>query len=99
MRITFTQSGGFAGLVKGCRIDTPALAADERAQVEALVAAAGLTESWQRFSEGRDRWQYDIAIDRDASHVHVVCDDSLLPPVARPLVAYLQDRAVPQKPE
>ena len=99
MRITFTQSGGFAGLVKGCRIDTLVLAADERAKVETLVAATGWTESWERFSEGRDRWQYDIAIDRNAICVHVVCDDSLLPPVARPLVAYLQDHAVPQKPE
>jgi hypothetical protein len=55
MRITFTQSGGFAGLVKGCRIDTLVLAADERVKVET--------------------------------------------PVARPLVAYLQDHAVPQMPE
>jgi hypothetical protein len=99
MRITFTQSGGFAGLVKGCRIDTLTLAADERTQVEALVAAAGWTESWERFSEGRDRWQFEITIDRDAVCVHVVCDDSCLPPVARPLVAFLQDHAVVQKPD
>ena len=99
MLITFMQSGGFAGLVKGCRIDTVALEREERAAVEGLVEAAGWTESWQRFSDGRDRWQFEITIDRDAVCVHVVCDDSCLPPVARPLVAFLQDHAVVQKPD
>jgi hypothetical protein len=43
MLITFTQSGGFAGLMKGCRIDTAQL---ERAVVEKLVETAGWTASW-----------------------------------------------------
>lgn len=94
MRITFTQSGGFAGLMKHCRVDTAALEREERAQVEALVVAAGWTESWQRFSEGRDRFQYEITIERETT-VHVVCDDSCVPPEARPLVAYLKEHATP----
>jgi hypothetical protein len=94
MWISFTQSGGFAGLVKHCRVDTAALEREERAQVEALVVAAGWTESWQRFSEGRDRFQYEITIERETT-VHVVCDDSCVPPEARPLVAYLKEHATP----
>ena len=92
MRISFTQSGGFAGLLKCCRIDTAALGPDERARVESLVVASGWTESWERFSEGRDRFQYEIGIERDTT-VHVVCDDSCVPPEARPLVAYLKEHA------
>lgn len=99
MLITFTQSGGFAGIVRGCRIDTDDLEDDDRELVERLVEAAGWTESWQRFSEGRDRWQYDISIARDALDVHVVCDESCVPSSARPLVAYLEDNARPQTPK
>jgi len=93
MLISFTQSGGFAGLVRRCRVDTGALESEERARVEGLVAAAGWADPWEGFSEGRDRFQYEIAIEGDAAPVHVVCDDSCVPPEARPLVAYLKERA------
>ena len=93
MLISFTQSGGFAGLVRHCRVDTGALEPAERARVEGLVAAAGWAESWERFSEGRDRFQYEILIEGDAAPVHVVCDVSCVPTEARPLVAYLKERA------
>ena len=93
MLISFTQSGGFAGLIRRCHVDTSALEQAERTRVEALVAAAGWTESWERFSEGRDRFHYEITITCDAAPVHVVCDDSCVPAAARPLVAYLKERA------
>ncbi|MEI6241033.1 MAG: protealysin inhibitor emfourin [Planctomycetia bacterium] len=92
MRITFTQSGGFAGLLKRCSVDTAALGPEERTRVETLVAAAGWEASWEKFSEGRDRFQYAIAIERDTT-VHVTCDDACVPPEARPLVAYLKEHA------
>jgi len=92
MLISFAQSGGFAGLLKHCRVDTAALEPHERMRVEALVIAAGWEVSWEKFSEGRDRFQYEIAIERETT-VRVTCDDSCVPPEARPLVAYLKDRA------
>lgn len=98
MLITFIQSGGFAGLVKGCRIDSAQLEQAERAVVEKLVETAAWTASWQRFSAGRDRLQYDILIEREASTVHVECDDASVPESAKPLVAYLKGRARPQRP-
>ena len=45
LRVSYTESGGFAGLVRSCRLETAALAAEERALLEQLVAAAGLTAS------------------------------------------------------
>ena len=36
-RIEFIQSGGFAGLVKGCRIDTASLDAESGMQVTRLL--------------------------------------------------------------
>ena len=99
MKITFRQSGGFMGLVRGCTVDTSTLAADEQSRVEALVEASTLTASFSRQSRGgRDRRQYEITIEHAAAHVHVVCDDGCLPEPARPLVAYLAGCARPVAP-
>ena len=96
MKITFRQSGGFMGLVRGCTVDTTMLAADERSRVEGLVTASTLTASFTRHNEGgRDRRQYEITIEYEAAQVYVVCDDAHLPEPARPLVAYLVSCAKP----
>ena len=100
MRITFVQSGGFAGTIKGCQIDAADLALDERHELESLVAGSGLTESFERFSEtGRDLRQYEIVIEQDAAVQRIACDDRSVPEAARPLVAFLAARARPQSPD
>lgn len=99
MRITFVQSGGFVGAIKGCRIDTAALEPGERAQVESLVTASGITASLTRRSEAtRDARQYQIVIERETAVVRVTCDDRCVPEEARPLVGFLAAKAVPQRP-
>lgn len=99
MQITFLQSGGFAGALRGVRIDLAALPASEREELERLVAACGLEGSCERFAAtGRDRRQYDLAIDRDGRIDRLSCDDGCLPDAARPLVAFLAARATPQGP-
>ena len=97
MLITFMLSGGFAGAIRGCRIDTAALSSAERTEVESLVVASGLTASFERFAAAsRDRRQYDLAIERQAALVRVSCDEASLPEPARPLVAELVKRSTPQ---
>jgi hypothetical protein len=99
MRITFTQSGGFAGLVRHVRLDTAALDAAERREVEQLVAASTLTASWERFAAAaRDLKQYEIVIECDGDAIRVCCDDRCLPESARPLVRFLADRSRPGPP-
>ena len=99
MRITFTQSGGFAGRVRGCRIDTAVLSAEERRTLESLVATSGLDASFTRVAEAsRDRKCYEIRIERGGVGIEVTCDDASLPAAARPLVANLAARAVPCPP-
>ena len=96
MRITFTQSGGFVGALRGCRIDAAGLPVEERRLLEDLVAASGLDASFERFDDAaRDRKQYEIHIDRDGGAVRVCCDDHCLPEAARPLVGFLAARATP----
>jgi hypothetical protein len=99
MTITFRQSGGLMGLIRGCTIDTATLATAERSRVEALVEASTLTASVSLQSPtARDRRQYEITIERTEASVHVVCDDACLPEPARPLVAYLVGCAKPVPP-
>ena len=99
MKITFLQSGGFAGMLKGCTIDTIDLAADQRQELESLVAASGFSESCEQFSSaGRDLRQYEIVIEQHATVQRIVCDDRSVPDAARPLLAFLVARARPQPP-
>lgn len=99
MRITFTQSGGFVGAVRGCLIDAAALPAEERLRLEGLVAGSGLDASLERFgAAGRDVRQYEIRIDRGGDEVRVCVDDACLPEPARPLVRFLAERATPRRP-
>ena len=99
MRIECTISGGFAGLVKSCRIETASLEPPERHRVEGLVEASGLVESFERFSDSaRDEKQFDVTIDRDELVVHVIFDESSVPKPAKPLMAYLASLASPARP-
>lgn len=100
MKITYMQSGGFVGAVKGCVIDAASLAPDERQELESLVAASGLTESGESFSAaGRDLRQYDIMIEHDAAVQRLACDERTVPEAARPLITFLSARARPQPPD
>jgi hypothetical protein len=96
MNVRFTQSGGFAGLVRECTIDTAAMEPDEAASFESLVRQAALSSSRQAVSRSaRDLEEYEIAIDRDGQSVTVVLDQSTVPPEAKPLVGYLKKCARP----
>lgn len=100
MKITFMQSGGFVGAIKGCVIDATTLAPAERQELESLVAASGLTSSLERLSaSGRDLRQYDVVIEHDAAVQRLCCDERSVPETARPLVAFLSQRARPQPPD
>lgn len=91
MLIRFTLSGGFAGLVRRCELDTVAMPADERVHLEALVERAGLCESREHVSEqGRDLEMYEIAVEDRHVNVVFVCDSATLTQPVKPLVAYLK---------
>lgn len=100
MRIFFLQSGGFAGVIRGVRLDAAELGAGDRAELERLVADCGLDGSCERFTAGgRDRRRYDLAIDRGGRIDRLTCDDGSVPDAVRPLVAFMAARATPQGPD
>ena len=97
MIVRFVQSGGYAGLLKGCELDTKTLPSEEATKLEQLVAASALPASGEFLSESsRDLQQYEITIEDKASKTSVVFDDESIPPSAKPLVGYLKKCSKPK---
>lgn len=96
MKIKFRQSGGFAGILRGCDLDTASLPPQEARELEQLVQSAGINQSSQTLSRGsRDRLQYDIELKRNGDVVKVQLDDGSIPQNVRPLIQYLKKKSHP----
>ncbi len=97
MKITFRQSGGFAGLALGCEIDTRVLPADEAAEIEKLVKACGVLKS--KFTLFRiaacDIFGYSISVESSDISYRVGFSDLTIPEGAHPLLNYLKRHARP----
>lgn len=65
MKIRFCQSGGLAGLIHRCEIDTKALPRAEAAEIENLVKMTGVLKSKFRLSRivACDILGYSIAVE------------------------------------
>jgi hypothetical protein len=99
LRIRYVQSGGFAGLVRGCTIDAEALAPAAAKVLERLVEAAPLAELKTARSQGvADLLLHDFAIETDAGTLNLSFDDLTLPGPLKPLAAFLARRSKPMPP-
>ncbi|CAM3087802.1 hypothetical protein BZK31_01245 [Pseudomonas floridensis] len=98
MKVCLVQSGGFAGAIKRCEVDTATLDKPEAEQLQRLVSDSGLNESGEAFNEdGRDLNQYEITIEDDAKAICTTFDEHSVPQAARQLLGYLKERARPGK--
>ena len=96
MKVSFRQSGGFAGLVKGVDLDSSNMAADQGQQLEKLAAASGIQGSTTaRLQVARDLMQYDIRIEQNSQVSKLSFDDKTVPPAVQPLLTYLKSQAHP----
>lgn len=110
MKVSFLQSGGFVGAPRGCEVDSALLEPKEAREIERLVHECGLTAPGTFLSgAARDLKQYEIGVELGDALVpgesrgeasgksfRVVFDDASVPATARPLLAYLKQRARPQ---
>ena len=97
MKVTFRQSGGFAGLSRGCELDTAELPAAEAAKLEAMVAASGLDRRPPATPPGaRDLTNYEIRVETPAGATVAAFDDLNAPPEAADLLAYLRRSSGPR---
>jgi hypothetical protein len=99
MKVTFRQSGGYAGLIRGCELDTDSQPSDEATRLQSLVAESGILQiEGGHMPQGRDLLQYEISIETSEGVRHVSLDDMTLPESAIPLIEYLQSQATPRPP-
>lgn len=98
MKVTFTQSGGYTGLVRGVVLDTRDLPEDERRHLESLVRNSGLSGLEQASSSrARDAHQYVLIIEEGpVKHVYEF-DDTTKPAAALELIRELRARSKPQR--
>ncbi len=100
MVVRFTQSGGYAGLLKGCELDTKALPPEEAKKLQDLVAASALPSSGEFLSNSsRDLRQYEISIEDGKHRTSIVFDEESLPQSAKPLISYLTKCSKPMAPD
>jgi hypothetical protein len=100
MVVRFVQSGGYAGLLKGCELDTKTLPPEEAKTLEGLVKASALPAKGKFLSNSsRDLREYEIAIDDGKSKKSVVFDEQTVPKSAKPLISYLEKHSKPLAPD
>lgn len=94
MKIQFQQSGGFAGLSRGCQIDTQFLSSDEVTQLQSLVKQSGILQfQSQSTPNAADLFNYEIFIETDGNTYRISGDENTWPQSAKPLLEYLLIRS------
>jgi len=97
-KVRFRQSGGFAGLVRGCDVEAKTLdAADLRALEQHAQGAPGGTAP-ARAPAARDAVTYQIAIETATGTKELDFDELNVPPGLAPLLARLSKQCRPMKP-
>jgi hypothetical protein len=99
VKVRFQQTGGFAGLSRGCELESRALPRKDAEELERLIAAAQLDKVRPGRSRGADRQQYDLVVEReDGAPLELRFDDGALSDELARLVAFLRARSKPMPP-
>jgi hypothetical protein len=99
VKLTFTQSGGYAGLIRGVTVDTCDLPDDERQHLESLVRDSGLIGQETSAASGTaDARQYELVIEDGSARHTLAFDETNKPATATPLLKALKARSTPQRP-
>lgn len=103
MQIEFASSGGVANQELSYRADTNSLSAEEAGELSALVESSGVFDLRQEdinpsVTVGRaDVITYRLTTSDGARQSNLWLNDVTAPASIRPLLAYLQKRALEQK--
>ena len=90
MKIQFTRSGGFAGLIQRADIDIDDLPEAERTELLGLVDRADFFgQPAERRSPHPDAYQYTIAVEDGVRRREIRVDERVAPDSLRPLIAHL----------
>lgn len=95
MRVTFEQSGGFAGLLITKTIDSETLSPSEAEQLQQLVQSSDffrLTPIAEAAPQP-DRFEYSISIDSGNQSHTIDISETNIPDQLRPLLSWIQAHA------
>ena len=99
MKISFVQSGGFAGIIRGCDLDTEQLDKKEAKKLLDMVQSSGVrTVGLKRSKPRPDVIQYRLTFLDESGEQEIVFDDMSVSDQVYPLVEYLQRLSKPRKP-
>ena len=94
MKVTFKQTGGFAGLSFGADLDTDTLPHAEGRRLVQLIESSGIRTLAARGAGGaRDLAAYELVVEGDGGTVRTTFDDMSVPPELEPLLDFLRQRA------
>ncbi|MFO1425452.1 MAG: protealysin inhibitor emfourin [Steroidobacteraceae bacterium] len=97
-QLVYRREGGFAGLRRGCELDSARLPPADAAQFERLVDAAlpalARLPSQRARLQGADAISRRLELRRGTQHAAVVGDDALTDEIAA-LLAFLEARSGP----
>ena len=99
MKVRFVQSGGFAGITRGCEFDASTLSPTMTREIETLVQSSRIPGSAiSESGSGRDLRQYEIIIEEGDRKIDLTFDDSTIPELAKKLLGFLKRNARPRPP-
>jgi hypothetical protein len=96
MRITFTRTGGFAGIRLRAVVNEEELPAETAAQLRQLVDGADCFRLPGEIMAERkqpDRFQYELLIEDGERQNSILVDEEAVPPALQPLLEWLTDVA------
>jgi hypothetical protein len=97
MIVRFLQAGGYAGLLRGCDLDTATLVPEQAKKLEQLLNQSGISASGEfRSASSRDLGEYELTIEDKGSTIRVVFDDETIPEAAKPLIGFLKKCSKPK---
>jgi len=96
MKVSFRQSGGFAGLIRGCELDSAELPDKEAAELNQLLRQPP-AEPRRSTAAARDLTHYELSVETPRGTRTQSWDD-LSAPDAAALIEFLRRRSTPQPP-
>ncbi len=98
MKITFRQSGGFTGMLRGAELDAQALDPKQAEELKRLLQENPPAAETRAASKARDLHQYEITVEDGGQKRTLHFDDSQVPDALRPLLKTLKQKSKPQPP-
>jgi hypothetical protein len=97
-RVRFRQSGGIAGLIRGCDVEAKTLDTADLRALEQHAQGARSRTAPARAPAARDVLTYQIAIETAAGTTELDFDELNVPDDLVPLLAHLSKHCRPMKP-